>query len=378
MERAALKYDFYFLNFSGTKLLFSIFERNQIEALFVGGCVRDAILGEKTEDFDIAINAGISDVINILKNEGIECILTGIKYSSITVIINGLKFQLTSLRKDEKCFGRHCEHSRTSSLKEDVKRRDFTINAIYVSKSGELFDYFNGIKDLYNKKVRFIGDLEKRITEDYLRIFRYYRFCAKYGDLENQYSDAIKNFSKQIKLISIERIQKELFKVLESKHTIPILSNMNNSLVFSNIFNNVNIDTLTKAPQDISLDLKLYLSFSYDDLTTTFRLTKLQKQKIKEYKHYEKERALFCYYKKGKEFLEEIEIIKRSVLNEQIDLSITNKKLPEFPIKYKDLPIEIKNAAMKIKACEKWWVNNNFKPNKNNCLSYIKSINSLG
>ncbi|MDR0744771.1 MAG: hypothetical protein LBE97_02345 [Holosporales bacterium] len=275
--------DFYFLKLEETQYLFDIFEKNKLDAAFVGGCVRDAILGEKSLDFDLAINSEISKVINILKKENIKCILTGIKYNSITVVINNIKFELTSLRKDDQCFGRHCICSVVSSFHEDAKRRDFTINAIYVSKSGEVFDYFNGIQDLCNRKIKFIGNPEKRISEDYLRILRYYRFCAKYGDLEDRYESIIKKFPISLQLLSIERIQKELFQILESKYAIPILKNIKNSAILANIFNEMNIELLSKSQHNVSLEYKLFLLFSYNDLMTVFRLTKIQKQKIKEY-----------------------------------------------------------------------------------------------
>lgn len=279
------KRDFYFLDFPETNRLFNIFEKNQIEAKFVGGCVRNALFDEKSEDFDLAVNADISDVVDILKSENIKLILTGIKYGSITAMVNDVKFELTSLRKDEKCFGRRCVCARVSSFEEDAKRRDFTINALYVSKSGEMSDYFNGMEALFSKRVKFIGIPKKRIEEDYLRVFRYYRFCAKYGDLENQYADVIKSSSKRLKSLSTERIQRELFKIIESKYAIPILRNMNDSFVFSDIFGDINIDALKKAPPNIPLELKLFLLFSYDALTKIFRLNKIQKRRIAEYKN---------------------------------------------------------------------------------------------
>ncbi|GHT88590.1 poly(A) polymerase [Alphaproteobacteria bacterium] len=366
--------DFYFLRFQETEILFKIFNKYEINARFVGGCVRDAIFGEKTDDFDIAVNANISKIIDILTKEKVKYVPIGAKYGSILALINNRKFEITSLRKDEKCFGRDCIQSNISSFEEDAKRRDFTINSLYLSQSGELFDYFCGVNDLRKKNIKFIGNPEERIKEDYLRILRYYRFCAKYGDLKNEYSEIIKKISSSIKTLSIERIQNELFKIIESKHAIEILINMKNSHIFSNIFDEFQPNLQSKTMEYLSLEGKLYLLFSFDDLLKTFRLTKQQKLRIKEYKIYENESKEFCFYKKGEEFFRGMEIIKCSKLNEEIDLSILDKKFIKFPIKFQDLRCEIKEAARKIKACEKWWVNNNCEPNAKNCIKYILNL----
>ena len=109
-----MDYDFYFLDFPETKLLFSILSENGIEAMFVGGCVRDSILGLKNSDLDIAVNANIQHVKEVLSSHGIHCIPTGLKYGSITAIVNHRHFELTTLRKDEVCFGRDCITSNVS------------------------------------------------------------------------------------------------------------------------------------------------------------------------------------------------------------------------------------------------------------------------
>jgi tRNA nucleotidyltransferase/poly(A) polymerase len=362
-----LKHEFYFLKFAETKILFNIFEKNGIEARFVGGCVRDAILNLKTDDLDLAVNVNILNIKRILEQNGIKCFDTGLKYGSITAIVHNRKFEITSLRTDLKCFGRDCEISCSTSFEEDAKRRDFTINALYLSKSGELFDYFGGVEDLKNRVIKFIGNPHDRIKEDYLRIFRYYRFCSKLGDLSNKYHDVIRSEIQGIKILSIERIQKELFSILQSKYAQEIIKLMNESGVLQDI----KINDLAKITQCDKLELKLYLIFELDYLLNVLRLTKLQKTVIKNYQKFQDESLLYCLYKKGAEFAQDIALIKSLDI---ANIATFSKSLPKFPISFHDLPEGVRYASKKIEECEKWWVNNNFKKSKKECLKFISLL----
>ncbi|MDR1233603.1 MAG: CCA tRNA nucleotidyltransferase [Holosporales bacterium] len=372
-----MNYDFYFLYYPETKKLLGILERNNIEARFVGGCVRDAILGIKSDDLDIAVQCDIKHVVSILESGGVSCIPTGLKYGSITVLINEKKFELTTLRTDQECFGRGCTISESSSFEEDAKRRDFTVNALYVNMKGELFDYFNGIQDLEGKIVKFIGDPIERINEDYLRIFRYYRFCGALGDLSNRYCDVIKISAPNVSKVSIERIQKELFGILMSKHASSIMTFAVDSGIFNDIFTRINewrkfgIDILDDLN---NLEIKLYILFEYNDLMLKLHLTKIQKARIKEYRKYENESQMYCFYKKGLDFLREIQAIlkfKYGIIDEKFELP--SGKLPTFPVQFGDLPCGFKNASKRIQDCERWWINHDFTKNKKECLEYMLS-----
>ncbi len=362
------KPEFHFLKLSETKNLFKILKDNAIEARFVGGCVRDAFLGFENNDFDIAIDKNIFELIEILKKSGIKCIPTGIRYGSITAIVNNIKFEITQLRKDINCLGRECNTEKISDFKEDAKRRDFTVNSIYVSENGEIFDYFNGISDLMNQQVKFIGDPEKRIKEDYLRILRYYRFAAKLGDFSDRYSDVIKRLSKNLEKISIERIQKELFLILNLQNNLKIFSFIYKNDLFPKL-NLKNYEKLNNS-SSASFELKAYILFGYDVLIHKFKLPQNLKKFFKDFKIFEKEPLIYCFYKKGKEFAENIKLIKyiRYNINEEFPKNI---KFSEFPINYHDLSQNTSFANRKLKLCEKWWVCNNFMPNKEECLNFI-------
>lgn len=404
--------EFYFLYFEETKLLFDIFNRYNIDARFVGGCVRDAICNIITDDFDIAVNCDILKLCNILSNHNIKIIKTGIKFSSITAIINTRKYEITSLREDINCSGRHCDTQSTSSFEIDSKRRDFTINALYVSQYGELFDYNNGLNDLQNNRIIFIGDPQTRIKEDFLRIFRYYRFCSKYNDYSNRYSKIIKQESSNTNIISIERIQKELFKTIEMSNNSIILNNMLNDDIlhdinienydnllkihnqkikniiqnqfYMNKKNNIqseklNNDSYNNFTQDnnssnIKLALKLYILFQYDYLIDTFKLPKTLRNIIKIYKQFENEPIIYCAYKNNIDIQQDIITIQHIKHNKPLLEPIVNIQDKKFPVIYSDLPTGIKQASKYLKECERWWVINNFNPTKQKCIEHILSV----
>ena len=188
------------------------------EIRYVGGCVRKVIKKENVDDIDLATNLTPSEVCEALKNKQISYYETGIEHGTITAIIDEYKYEITSLRKDVSTDGRHAEVEFSLDWKEDASRRDFTINSIYADGDGNLFDPFNGKKDLEEGYINFIGNAEKRIQEDYLRILRYLRFYLNYSNHKHQ-PEIIKNIKKNIdgiSNISSERLIDELKKITSS------------------------------------------------------------------------------------------------------------------------------------------------------------------
>jgi poly(A) polymerase len=160
------------------KKVFNIAKKAGGEARFVGGAVRNFLLNKsplESGDVDLAINLPVEKVAKIFQDAGAKVIT---KYATNIVVLSGKVFEITSTRRDENCDGRHAKMIFTPSFEEDSKRRDFTINALYMSENGEIFDFHNGLQDLQNQKVRFIGNPEYRIEEDYLRIWRFFRFSC--------------------------------------------------------------------------------------------------------------------------------------------------------------------------------------------------------
>ena len=204
---------------------------------FVGGCVRKYLSGEKIDDIDAATILTTDQIKEKLKNTNLKIIDTGIKHGTVTVMSDTIKIELTTLRKDVKTDGRHAEIEYTDDWQLDSERRDFTMNAIYMDINGKIFDPQNGIVDLKNKNVKFIGDPQKRIEEDYLRIIRFIRFKVMYDiQLEKTTIEAIKHNLTGIKKISKERILDELLKILELKSFLKINESNHLKEIFLMIF----------------------------------------------------------------------------------------------------------------------------------------------
>ena len=168
--------------------------------MFVGGCVRNFLENEKIDDIDIATIFSPNELKKKFQDTDIKIVETGIEHGSVTLIKENYKVEITTLRRDIKTDGRHAEIDYTNSWQEDSDRRDFTINSIYLSENGKVFDPQMGSRDLKNKIVKFIGDPNLRITEDYLRILRLIRFSIMYNSTpDNSTIQAIKTNINGIK-----------------------------------------------------------------------------------------------------------------------------------------------------------------------------------
>jgi poly(A) polymerase len=195
------------------------------EARFVGGAVRNALLGVPVVDIDIAVPMPPQEALTRLKAKGIKTIETGLDHGTITAVSGTHAFEITSLRRDVETDGRRATVAFTDDWAEDAARRDFTINALYASANGEIFDYATGVEDLIAGKVRFMGDARTRIAEDYLRVLRLFRFQAWYGrgEIDAEGLRAAAEAKDKLKTLSAERIAKELLRLLEADHPGPVL-----------------------------------------------------------------------------------------------------------------------------------------------------------
>lgn len=215
----------------------NIFSSYGHQVRIVGGSVRDLLLDQIPKDFDLATTATPEEIIQIAKDHKIKFIPTGIEHGTVTYYIKGNNYEITTLRIDKKTDGRHAQVEFTTNWKEDARRRDLTINALSLDLDGNLYDYFNGIEDLKHGKTRFVGDAEERITEDYLRILRIFRFYGRSTNphMDQETKDAIKKHASGLKKISGERIWMEMSKILSGNHTKEILQLMDALDVIHNI-----------------------------------------------------------------------------------------------------------------------------------------------
>ncbi len=216
------------LDWPETRTLIKAFASKPESLRFVGGAVRDALLKIPVEDIDAATTLEPQAVMALLTAERIKVIPTGIDHGTVTAVIDQKSFEITTLRKDVETFGRHATIKYTGDWQQDALRRDFTINALYLSPEGALFDYFGGEADLKAGRVRFIGKAEERIREDYLRILRFFRFYGRFGTGAPDAAAlaACNDAAPHIAGLSGERIQTEMMKLLAAQKPSVALSPM--------------------------------------------------------------------------------------------------------------------------------------------------------
>ena len=188
------------------------------EARVVGGAVRDALARREISDIDLATPRSPEQVMRALQAAGIRAVPTGLDHGTVTAVAGGRGFEITTLRRDIETDGRHARVAFTDDWRADAARRDFTINALSLTRDGAVFDYFDGVADLRAGRLRFVGDPATRIAEDYLRILRYFRFFARYacGPVDPVALQAIRAAVTGLAALSVERVWSELERILSA------------------------------------------------------------------------------------------------------------------------------------------------------------------
>jgi len=367
------------------------------EIRYVGGCIRKIINKEKVDDIDLATNLEPKDVCEALQTNDIDYYETGIDHGTITALLGDQKFEITTLRNDIFTDGRHAKVEFSKDWKKDASRRDFTINSIYSDMEGNLFDPYNGKKDLENGIVDFIGDKDKRIKEDYLRILRYLRFFTNYSKQPHNFETirTLKINIGGISKLSNERLLDELQKISKvdtleklSKDKIGldlitiIFPELKNLKVFSKL-NKRNKDLLKEKDFIFLLSLMIIdQTDNTDYFLYKYNISKKNQKRIKNIHNFYKEKInsktfsedgmnkIFYYY--GKEVTLDI-LNLRMIKLKKVDNSLKEliehyekSKAPIMPIsadllmKKYEIP-EGKQLGEKLRIIEKEWVKNNFK-----------------
>lgn len=205
-------------------------------ARFVGGCVRNALLGAKVDDVDIATTLLPEQVLGALKAAGIRAVPTGIEHGTVTAIVRGQPFEITTLRRDVETDGRRAVVAFTQDWAEDAARRDFRLNALYANGAGVIFDPTGqGLADAMAGRIVFVGEPSQRIREDYLRILRFYRFWAWYGrgEIDAAGHAACAQLADGVGTLSAERVSKELLKLLAAADPVPAIEAMDEAGVLA-------------------------------------------------------------------------------------------------------------------------------------------------
>ncbi|HVZ03504.1 CCA tRNA nucleotidyltransferase [Hyphomicrobium sp.] len=216
------------LNAEPLRKVFAAFDAAHADVRAVGGAVRNSLMGRMVTEVDLATPLEPSDVITLAEKAGLSAHPTGIDHGTVTLVANGTGFEVTTLRRDVETDGRHAVVAFATSWEEDARRRDFTINALYCDADGAVYDPIGGLADLRRHRVRFIGDAEARIREDYLRILRFFRFSAEYGSgrLDADGVAAAVAMKDGLKRIAAERIGSEMMKLLAAPHAAEVIKAM--------------------------------------------------------------------------------------------------------------------------------------------------------
>ncbi len=367
------------------------------EIRYVGGCIRKIIRKENVDDIDLATNLEPNQVCKVLKDNNINFYESGIEHGTITAIIDKYKFEITTLREDTFTDGRHAQVKFSKNWKEDSSRRDFTINSIYSDKDGNLFDPHNGKKDLENGFINFIGDADKRIKEDYLRILRYLRFFLHYSKHPHR-PEIIRTLKMNIggiSKLSKDRLLEELRKIMKidlleklSKDKfsfdliLMIFPELKNIKIFSNL-NSIDKDLLKEKDFIFLLSLMIvdetdntdYFLYKYNiskkDQKRIKTIDSFYKEKINSKTFSENNMNKFFYFN-GKQAVLDI-LAYRIIKSKKIDTSLKeliknyeNRTIPTMPVtadilkKKYEIP-EGKQLGEKLRTIEEEWVKNDFK-----------------
>jgi len=386
------------LKYTPTKKIFDSINKfsSNSEIRFVGGCVRKILNKENVDDIDLATNLNPPQVCEVLKKNNINFYESGIEHGTITAIIENYRFEITSLREDVKTDGRHAEVKFSTDWKKDASRRDFTINSIYSDVKGNLFDPFDGKEDLENGLIKFIGDPEQRIKEDYLRILRYLRFFLKYSNQKHnprilkiikKNLDGILNLSKERLLDELKKYTKYkvLTKLSKDKLSLELFNIIFPEIKMIKHFTKLNTFAEKRVKEaDFIFLLSLLIIDGTDNIDYfiyKFNISKKDQRRLKIIDQFYKKKItatsfseknlnkFFYFY--GKEAVIDV-LSYRLFFQKKIDKNLLNfiqlfqsKILPTMPIGAKtlmekyDIP-EGKNLGNKLKLIEEEWVNNNF------------------
>ncbi|TNE29333.1 MAG: CCA tRNA nucleotidyltransferase [Alphaproteobacteria bacterium] len=372
---------------------------------FVGGCVRDALMNRTVCDIDLATPLPPERVMELLKEAKIKYVPTGVEHGTVTAIVDRMPFEVTTLRRDVETDGRHATVSFTENWQEDAARRDFTVNALFCDMGGKVYDFFGGVQDLRQGLIRFIGDAETRIQEDYLRILRFFRFYAHYAGGTSPDETALAacaKYAAEIPQLSKERITHEFLRLLEAKTAARALTFMEETGVLHCV-----------AQQDAALDvleklikLEEHWDTDYDAMrrlaavfTADVELFRLPRSAEKHWKTL-RDPALVkkvwpgmtdfeirqFVYDNGNSLLRDMlllaaarerDVKKRDTYRHLYQLA-TSCRLPRFPVLGKDVMAlgieEGKELGDMLRKVEIWWRDKDFRPGRSDCLAYLQSL----
>lgn len=379
------------LKSEATQSVFQMLEVAGYQAFAVGGCVRDGLLGLDVNDVDVATDARPERVIDLADQAGFHAIPTGIDHGTVTVVSSGKPHEITTFRRDVETDGRHATVAYSDNIRDDARRRDFTMNALYASRVGEIKDPVGGLEDLYARRIRFIEDASTRIREDYLRSLRFFRFHAWYGDAAEGFDPdamaAIAENTEGISRLSRERIGSEVLKTLSAPDPAPAVSGMQATGVLPLILPGADaramapliaLELTTSTPPD---QIRRLAALGGEDPMDRLRLSKKQAEKLGSIRRAMEHPSGEAGYRFGAEVARDGILVlaalrgmpvKDSDLREALDAS---SKV--FPLEASDLIPLLQGPALgtALRSLEQAWIDSDFQLDRSDLLALLKKLN---
>ncbi|MCC5955658.1 MAG: CCA tRNA nucleotidyltransferase [Natronohydrobacter sp.] len=358
----------------GTQTVLGLLTEAGYQALVVGGCVRNTLMGLAVTDIDIATDALPDRVVALAEGAGLRAVPTGIAHGTVTLVVGGEGFEVTTFRADLDTDGRHATVAFSTDLTEDAARRDFTMNALYARADGVVIDPLGGLPDLQARRVRFVGDAGQRIAEDYLRILRFFRFHAQYGDpdagLDADALAACAAGAEGMARLSAERIGAELRKLLSAHDPAPAVAAMAQAGVLAQVLPGADARAL---PVLVHLEdgfaprfLRRLLVMGGD--VARLRLTRVEARDL------EKTRAALgamqpaaeLGYRLGRDLATDVVLARAALFETPLPAGwrgeIARGSGADFPVRARDLPgLEGPALGARLKTLEAAWIASDFR-----------------
>ncbi|TVS03837.1 MAG: CCA tRNA nucleotidyltransferase [Rhodobacteraceae bacterium] len=352
------------------------------QALVVGGCVRNSLMGVPVTDVDISTDARPEQVMALAERDGMRAVPTGLPHGTVTLVHEGHGYEVTTFRRDVETHGRHATIAFSGNIAEDAARRDFTINALYARPDGTVIDPLGGRPDIAARRVRFVGDARARIAEDYLRILRFFRFHAQYGDpfggVDAEALAACAESAHGLDTLSAERIGGEMRRLLAAPDPAPSVAAMAQTGVLPRILPGADPEALARL---VHLDrafapeaLRRLLTLGGE--TARLRLTRREAEALV------KGRAALAAmtgpaelgYRLGAELARDVMLSRAALLETPLpegwQQAIQRGADAQFPLRARDLPhLDGPALGLALKALEERWVASDFRLSRDELLA---------
>ena len=380
------------INQPATQAVCQMLEGAGYQALFVGGCVRNALLDVPVNDIDIATDALPDQVMRLAKAAGFKVIPTGLDHGTVTVIADSIPHEITTFREDVQSHGRHATVAFSGDIVQDARRRDFTMNALYARSDGLVLDPLGGLDDLRARRVKFIEDAGQRIREDYLRILRFFRFHAWYGEassgLDADGLAAVAAHVDGLQGLSRERVGSEMLKLLEAADPAPAVAAMRSTGVLTAVLSGADDRALGPLAHLEALEnvaarpLRRLAALGGEDVAKRLRLSKRQAKELDLLRSEigKTTGAVELGYRHGVQTGMDIMLLRAAMLEvplaQNLSAELHKGAKAVFPIKADDLMAEFAGPALgaRLQELESCWIASGFTLTKRDLLSGTPGI----